>query len=1213
MKPSDDREAAAVFDFIDEYLSDLDAGRALPLAHYLARFKGHEEAIAREFLTLRGEERVAATSAHAAPETDERRIGPYRLLRELGRGGQGSVWLAEDVRIARKVALKVLASRFETVSEDRRRRFRREAEVIARLEHPSICPIYDADVDCDTPWIAMRLVEGKTLAQLLGEARAEREEDTEAAERRAAEAARHDSQESEVTTSWPPRSTLDVHRTLLLFERCARALHAAHEAGVVHRDVKPGNLIVTPDGKPVILDFGLARDEASDVGSITESGEVFGTPAYMSPEQLGGPSEDLDRRTDVYSLGVALYESLTLKRPFDKGGNKAALYTAIQNEAAEDPRALNDALSLDVQVVLETAMEKDRARRYATALDFAEDLRRIREYEPIKARPASVPLKLARWIRKHPALATSLIGTIVVLAVGLTVALVLNVRLQDAIAKKDDALDVALGNHLAQRARTLTREDPSAALALGLHAVQKAPSDLTREALVEALEACRLKSVLAPEKPVRQRDLSLSPSGELLAVACETGTIELFDATTCAPLRALAVAASPAIALAWFPDDRTLIAGHADGRIVLWDARAGRASGERVVEFAPAKLDVDPRGTCLLAVGPGAAGRMRCECLDVPSLTPRFADPGARPHDGARFLATGAEVIAWSLAEGRVDVLSASDARTVRSWEAGSPITAVDFEATTRRLAVASRDHGVRVLDSALTEQGAVALDSEFEVDWLRLGGEHVLVSTRRRSNRSERDTLLARLSDGTVRSLTKATNAAYTTAAFTHDGSRLALADAENGLHIIEPSTSAHDRFLTSSFLTTVQVVWSRDSRTVFTRSSGPAGFAWYADGAAGAQRHAGRTGNVVRARISPDGEELMLASSDGVVHHGRIELERILLDPEPILTVQNGARHVPFFGFDARGRAWWTGATGVVNPTTKGTVYALSSPEASILESVCSSDGESLAVVDSRGRVGVLSAKEPHGRWLEESPASSPPTTLAFDDAGHRLAVGRADGCTDVVDVASMRVLRVLEDPRSKVEAADAAFRPGSDELAVFGRDNRVRLWDVRTGARLLDEDDEKQKKLNAFEPRSVAYSSDGALLLVTGRVGGGAVRVFEREPLRQVTFDTYHRSTLTAGEFSPDTRFVLTASRDGTVFVRESRTGKLFARRAFEGLEVLDARFGGPADALRILAVTSDGAAHVWPVDPLPVATKRFVRELDSGEKKREKKLAEPLEYR
>jgi len=174
-----DSEAADVFDFVDEFLTDREKGRERPLAHYLARYARCQEAVAREYLALKSpgpdEPRSTVPASSAASAEDTRpRIGPYRILSEIGRGGQGAVFLAEDTRIARRVALKVLASRFDLVSEDRRRRFRREAEVIARLEHPGICGIYDADIEADEPYIAMRHIEGRSLAQILAQARMEK-------------------------------------------------------------------------------------------------------------------------------------------------------------------------------------------------------------------------------------------------------------------------------------------------------------------------------------------------------------------------------------------------------------------------------------------------------------------------------------------------------------------------------------------------------------------------------------------------------------------------------------------------------------------------------------------------------------------------------------------------------------------------------------------------------------------------------------------------------------------------------------------------------------------------------------------------------------------------------------------------------------------------------------------------------------------------------
>jgi len=222
-----------------------------------------------------------------ANDGDSQRVGPYRLVRELGRGGQAIVWLAEDSRIGRQVALKMLPH-LGPGGEEALRRFRREAEVAARLEHPGICSVFEAEIDHGTPYIAMRYVAGETLARRLAVAR-----DAQAAP--------------------PDRGAL--RDLALLFEKAARALHAAHEAGIVHRDVKPANLMITPEGEPVVLDFGLAREDDASAPALSLTGEVSGTPAYMSPEQMTGRSRP-DRRTDVWSLGIALYEAATLAHPF---------------------------------------------------------------------------------------------------------------------------------------------------------------------------------------------------------------------------------------------------------------------------------------------------------------------------------------------------------------------------------------------------------------------------------------------------------------------------------------------------------------------------------------------------------------------------------------------------------------------------------------------------------------------------------------------------------------------------------------------------------------------------------------------------------------------------------------------------------------------------------------------------------------------------------
>lgn len=322
------------------------------------------------------------------------RFGDYRLLRVLGRGAQGVVYLAEDTRLGRKVALKRIEG-LNNLSRQVRDRFQREAEVTSKLQHPNICAIYGFGEIRGHMYMAMQYLQGTTLAELIERA-----------------AAGH-GQAPRATDTGTISSTLtgggNLQDVLLLIERTARALHAAHEAGLVHRDIKPGNVMVTPDGQPVLLDFGLAREVESSGHTLTETGQVLGTPAYMAPEQLRAARDQIDRKTDVYALGVTLFECLTLERPF-QSATFEGLYNQILQGAPLDPRKLNTRIPRDLATVIEVAIERDRERRYDSALELAEELRRVRSFEPIQAQPAGPLLRLQKWARRRPARAVALIA-----------------------------------------------------------------------------------------------------------------------------------------------------------------------------------------------------------------------------------------------------------------------------------------------------------------------------------------------------------------------------------------------------------------------------------------------------------------------------------------------------------------------------------------------------------------------------------------------------------------------------------------------------------------------------------------------------------------------------------------------------------------------------------------------------------------------------------
>ncbi len=392
----------AVNEFLRRMTEDRARGTPRPLEDYQASFPEHAEVIAREWAQIHGEAETSTPESLSPPGVRDGRIGPYALIGEIGRGGQGVVYLAEDTRLRRRVALKIL-TQIGRLSRDGSERFQREAEVAARLDHPGICTVFDAGEERGVLYIAMRHLEGLDLATLLDRARSIR------------------SSGGTVAPTDPP-IVADLcagrHDPIVAFvEKIARAAAAAHDAGVIHRDIKPANVIVTAAGEPVLVDFGLARDlEGSETG-ITRTDGVLGTPAYAAPEQIQRSGRAVDARADGHALGVVLYECLTLRRPFE-GATREELYRAILQDDPVDPGRLNRTLPMDVRTILGRALAKKPEARYPTAHAFAEDLGRLRRGEPIEARPVPALGRALRLAVRHPIASMALVFLLLLAAGG---------------------------------------------------------------------------------------------------------------------------------------------------------------------------------------------------------------------------------------------------------------------------------------------------------------------------------------------------------------------------------------------------------------------------------------------------------------------------------------------------------------------------------------------------------------------------------------------------------------------------------------------------------------------------------------------------------------------------------------------------------------------------------------------------------------------------
>jgi WD40 repeat protein/serine/threonine protein kinase len=1145
---------------LEEYRAALEAGCRPDRAAFLARHPEIAEALAEcldglEFVHAAAsglsEAGAAPAGGKPAPALDLPLGGPlgdFRILREIGRGGMGVVYEAEQVSLGRRVALKVLLG---NAAQDPRvlARFRREYRAAAQLHHTNIVPVYEVGQQNGLCFYAMQFIRGQALDEVFRQLQHLRAGSAPSATHEAAAPADHLAQSlwtgafepagsacatvdhefrpdpvvaspapqpAELSAALPDHSELSsvasnyrryCRNVARLGLQAAEALAYAHARGIVHRDIKPANLLLDSTGVLWVSDFGLVKTEDP---ALTDTGDLVGTLRYMAPERFRG---ECDARADVYALGLTLYELLVLRPAFD-GQDRLHLVDQISRQEPARPRVLDSRIPRDLETILMKAIEKEPRRRYPSAEALASDLRRFLADEPIQARRIGPLERLGRWGRRNPLVASLTAAVVLVTALGFAGVFgqmqVAQAKERQAERKEQEAKeqrDVAQQQRDEVRAlnERLQRTLYIANMNLAQHAWEAGGAGRVRELLeqhrpkpgevdLRGFEWHYLYRLCHPEILTLRgggSSVAYSPDGKRLASATPVSPppweVKVWDAQTGQQFLSLKGGGTHVA----FSSDGKRLASTGGYEMKVWDAQTGQ-------ELLTLKGSVN-----CVAFSPDG------KRLAGPHVDPTTMEGAVKVWEvqtGQVLLSikSGAYYVAYSPDGKR---LATADEKTVKVWDAqtGQELLAlkghtlevgyVAFSPDGKRLASADgwpehADPTVRIWD-AQTGQ---------ELLTLKGGGYYVAYSPdgKRLASTDQQTVTVWDAQTGQVLLTLKGHTGRVMGVAYSPDGKHLAIASDDHTVKVWDAQAIQKPLIHQGEATSFASMAFSPDGKRLASGSTGPSsdgpGEAKVWDAQTGQELLTlkGHTGRVSSVAFSPDGK--YLASGSGVVVFN-------LYPPRP------GETKV------------WDAQTGQELLTLKGGAYSVA----------FSPDGKRVATGsgghDKQGKPLPADVKVWDARTGQEMLTLKGHTydvlSVAFSPDGKRLASASEDKTVKVWDAQTGQVLHTCKGHTRRVRSV--AFSPDGKHLASASEDKTVKVWDAQTGQETLT----LKGHTNCLN--SVVFSPDGKRLVSVA--DDKTVKVWDTQTGQELhTF----KGPVQSVAFSPDGHRLASGSNDGKVTI-------------------------------------------------------------------------------